>query len=140
MHRPVERNGRRLLQNNWIKEHPNLTWAVLQTISSLLLGISAALATVRVSLAFIPYLTNKKQQERNLGWTKVPQWPRVIWKIDRGTLFHALYVKIPIVNTINRECSSSFTSILLAYSSMAGVTNLGYMYPRGYIWCTAATN
>jgi len=64
-----------------IKEHPSTTRAVLQTVTILLLAISAVLATVRASLAFIPYLTIKKQQERNLGWTKVPDWPRVIWKM-----------------------------------------------------------
>jgi len=43
-----------------VKEHPSLTRVVLQTVSILLHGISAALAKVRANLAFIPYLTNKK--------------------------------------------------------------------------------
>jgi len=67
MHRPVERNCRRLLQKIEIKQHPSLTRAVLQNVSVLLHGISAALATVRASLAFIQHLTSKKQQERKLG-------------------------------------------------------------------------
>ena len=67
MHRPVQRNGRRLLQTIEIKKHPSLTRAILQTVRILLHGIFAALATVRASLAFIPYLTSKKQEERNLG-------------------------------------------------------------------------
>jgi len=50
-----------------IKELPSITLAVLQTVGILLLAISAVLATARASLAFIPYLTIKKQQQRNLG-------------------------------------------------------------------------
>jgi len=46
--------------------------------------ISPALATVQTSLAFTPYLTHKKQQETDLGWTKVPHWSRVIWKMSSG--------------------------------------------------------
>ena len=30
----------------------------------------------------------------DLGWTKVPHRPRVIWKIDLGVLFHLLYLTI----------------------------------------------
>jgi len=56
--------------------------------------ISAAVATVWASLAFTLYLTHKKQQEIDPGWTKVPHWPCVIWKMDSGVLFHTLYVTI----------------------------------------------
>jgi len=44
MHRPVERNGPRLLQTIEIEEHPSVTRAVLQTVRILLHGISAVLA------------------------------------------------------------------------------------------------
>ena len=55
-----------------------------------------AIATVQARLVFTPYLTvtNKKHQEIDLGWTKIPHWPGVIWKIGLGVLFHTLYLTI----------------------------------------------
>jgi len=73
-----------------VKEHPSWTPAVLQTVNILLHWIYAALATVQASLVFTPYLTRKKQQERDLDWMKVPHWPCATWKMDSGVLFHAL--------------------------------------------------
>ena len=47
-------------------------------------------------IVFTAYLTvtNKKQQDRDLGWMKVPHWLRVIWKTYSGILFHTLYLAI----------------------------------------------
>jgi len=70
-----------------VKGHPSLIRAVLQTVNILFHWISVALATVQASFVFTPYLTHKKQQERDLGWTKVPYWPRVIWKMDSGVSY-----------------------------------------------------
>jgi len=47
-----------------------------------------------------------------------PHWPRVIWKMDSGVLFHTLFVTITMPNAIKWECSSSFTLILRAHSSV----------------------
>jgi len=47
-----------------VKENTSLTRAVLQTINIFLHLLSAALAIVQASLAFTPYLTHEKQQER----------------------------------------------------------------------------
>ena len=33
---------------------------------------------MQTSIVFTPYLTHKKQQERDLGWTKVPHWPPLL--------------------------------------------------------------
>ena len=77
-----------------VKEYPTLTRAVLQTVNILLHWISSALATVQASLVFTRYLIHKKQPEGDLGWIKVRHWPRVIWNMDSGVLFHALYATI----------------------------------------------
>ena len=49
---------------------------VLQIVNTLHHLISAAFVTVLANLVFAPYLTHKKQQERDLGLTF--HWPRVI--------------------------------------------------------------
>jgi len=88
-HWAVEGKARDCYKTIEVKEHPSLTRAVLQTVNILFHWISAALATAQASLVFTPYRTHEKQQERDLGWTKVPHWPRVIWKTDSGVLCHA---------------------------------------------------
>ena len=64
------------------KEYPRLTRAALQTVNILLNWIFTALATVQASLVFTPYLTHKKQQERDLEWTNVGH-PTTLVKIEK---------------------------------------------------------
>jgi len=51
-----------------VKEHPSLTRVVSQTVNILLHWNYVALAAVQASLVYIPYLTHKKKQERDLSW------------------------------------------------------------------------
>jgi len=78
------RNGPRLLQNSWSQRTSQLNTRGVTEVNILLHWMSVALATVQARLVFTPYLTHKKQKERDLGWTKVHHWPRIIWKMDSG--------------------------------------------------------
>jgi len=83
-----------------VKKHLSVTCAVLQTVNILLHWISAALATVQASLVFTPYLTHKKQQERDPSWTKAPHCSclvaRIVWILKNGfrRLLPRIYVTI----------------------------------------------
>jgi len=68
MHWAAEGMAQDCYKTTEVIEHPSLTRAVLQTVNILLHWIYAALAAVQASLVFTPYLTNKKQQERDVGW------------------------------------------------------------------------
>ena len=64
----------------------------------------------------------------------VPHWPCVTWKMDSGVSFHTLYTQhtnFLIFNLIKRKCSSSFTSIFRAHSSMHYRSRGGQIATRG---------
>jgi len=61
------------------------------------------------------YMTSLTTLPLHICW--VPHWPREIWKMDSGVLFHTLYVTITNSQRNKTECSSSFTSILRDLSS-----------------------
>jgi len=66
-------NGPRLLQNSWSQRTCQLnTRGVTQLTFCSTEYLWHWLQCRLYSLVFTPYLTHKKQQERDLGWTKVP--------------------------------------------------------------------
>jgi len=92
----VERMTQDCYKTTEVKQHPSLTLARCynQLTFCSTEYISVTLATVQSSLAFTPDLTHRKQEEKDPGWTKAPHWPRVIWKMDSGVLFHEFYATI----------------------------------------------